>query len=118
MCGNDGNMLESVDGSSTRSLARTERKRQRDFLKKHTTIGMDSNKKRRKRKHRKRKLNYAADSLQKFNTRLRSELGSNRRIKRETLQTYNNLTNIDPNYKVVNTISCYTHLLKSYNIFT
>ena len=98
--------LELVDSPSTRSLARSERKRQRAFLKKHTTIAIDSNKKRRKRKHRKRQLNYATDSLQQLNTRLRSEISSNRRIKREILHEHSNLTNIDVNFKVINLIVC------------
>ena len=93
--------IESVESPSTRSLARSERKRQRAFLKKHTTITIDSNKKRRKRKHRKRQLSYAADSLQKLNARLRTEISSNRRIKREVLHDHNNLTNIDVNFKVI-----------------
>ena len=37
ICDKDENMLESVNSASTRSLARTERKRQRAFLKRHTT---------------------------------------------------------------------------------
>ena len=104
--------IESVESPSTRSLARSERKRQRAFLKKHTTIAIDSNKKRRKRKHRKRQLNFAADSLKKLNTRLRSEISSNRRIKREILHEHSNLTNIDGNFKVINFITLYVQLCK------
>ena len=105
ICDTDEITIESVASPSTRSLARSERKRQRAFLKKHTTIAIDSNKKRRKRKHRKRQLNFAADSLKKLNTRLRSEISSNRRIKREIAHEHINLTNVDVNFKVINIIT-------------
>ena len=95
ICDTDENMLESTNSVSTRSLARTERKRQRAFLKRHTTLGIDSHTKRRKRKHRKRQLNFATDAPQKLTSRLISEIKSNRRIKRNTPSIQSNLTNIE-----------------------
>ena len=93
-------MLHSSDDASTRSLARSERKRQRAFLKKHTAITRDSHKKRRKRKHRKRQLNYVTDSPLELNSHLISEIISNRRLKRDTTNDRNNLTHVEGNIKV------------------
>ena len=102
ICEISDNMLDSTDDASTRSLARSERKRQRAFLKKHTTITRDSHKKRRKRKHRKRQLNYVTDSPLELNAHLISEIISNRRLKRDTTNDRNNLTHVEGNIKVPN----------------
>ena len=116
ICDKDENMLGSANSVSTRSLARTERKRQRAFLKRHTTLGIDSNMKRRKRKHRKRQLNFATDEPQKLTSRLISEINSNRRIKRNIPSVSSNLTNIDENFKVID-IKDYSILNAQYKFF-
>ena len=84
MCDINGNLIESQDTESSKNLARSERQRQRAFLKKHTSIGIDDNKSYRKRKHRKRLLNFVNQPQTDLDFQQRIHTRSITRIKRHS----------------------------------
>jgi hypothetical protein len=85
MCDVNGDLIKSQDTEASLTLARSERKRQRAFLKKHISIGIDANKNYRKRKHRKRLLNYVNQPQTDLDLQQRIHSRSIKRIKRHSI---------------------------------
>ena len=92
ICDINGNFIKLKSMESDRS----ERQRQRAFLKKHTTIGINANTNYRKRKYRRRLLNYVNQPNKDLDVQQSIQSRSIRRNKRHSkLDTNHNDTNID-----------------------